>query len=84
MGPGIQQDSHRDLMDAFLRCIVVDEGFAGEMAEVAYQCEKDGNQAVAAALRNISRNHRIRGMESRAQIAALQEQPADPTEIRDA
>lgn len=69
-------DSHRDLLDALFRCIVTDEGFAREVAEIAERCERDGNHAVAAAMRNISRNHRIRGMESRANLAAVQQQHA--------
>ena len=76
MRPGMQ-DSHRDLMDAFLRCIVLDEGFADDVAVLADQCEQDGNHAVAAAMRNISRTHRIRGMENRAQVAALDAMYAD-------
>lgn len=65
------QDDQCDLLDAFLRCIVTDEGFAHEIAVIADQCEQGGNHAVAAAMRNVSCNHQIRGMEGRAQIAAL-------------
>lgn len=71
------QDSHRDLMDAFLRCIVLDEGFADDVAVLADQCEQDGNHAVAAAMRSISRNQRIRGMEHCAEVATLDAMCAD-------
>ncbi|MCJ2139977.1 hypothetical protein [Methylobacterium sp. E-066] len=64
-------DNRRNLMDAYLRCIVIDEGFAREIAAIADECVRDRNHAVAKTMRDISRNHRIRGMESRAQIAAL-------------
>jgi hypothetical protein len=71
------QESHCDLMDALLICIAVNEGFACEVAEIAEQCELDGNHAIAATMRYISRNHWIRGMESRANLAVLQGQHAD-------
>ena len=76
------QDDYTDLMGAFLRCIAVDEEFAREIAEIADQCGEDGNRVVAAAMRNVSRNHRIRGMESRAWIAAFTQQNADPDDER--
>jgi hypothetical protein len=68
------RDEH-DLMDVFLRCIAVDDDFAHEIAVAARQCGRDGNHAVANALMSISRNHRIRGMEGRAQLAALEVGP---------
>lgn len=70
-------DNERDLMDAFLRCILVNEGFACEIAEIANQCEQDGNHGIAAALLNISRNHRIRGMVNRANLVALTQRHAE-------
>lgn len=70
-------DNQRDLMDAFLRCVMVDEGFADEIAEVARQCGRDGNHGVAATLMNISRNHRIKGMESRAKLVAFEQEHAE-------
>lgn len=65
------REDHRTLEDAFFRCIGIDEEFAGELAGVADRCEQDGNHVVAATIRRISRNHRIRGMEHRATLAAL-------------
>jgi hypothetical protein len=73
--------NEHDLMDAFLRCIVIDEDFANEIAVVARQCERDGNQGVAATLMSISRNHLIRGMEGRAQLAAFDAGPCQVQEV---
>jgi hypothetical protein len=74
------QDSYRELMNAFLECIVTDEEFAREIAEIADRCEHSGAYNVAAAMRNVSRNHRIRGIEGRTQIAALVAQVAGEAE----
>lgn len=71
------RDSCRDLMDAFIRCISVDDEFASDVATIADCCEQDGNHVVAAAMRSISRNHRIRTIEGKAQIAALLGQDAE-------
>ena len=71
------RNSQRDLMETFFRCIKVDEEFAHEVAEVAERCGRDGNHSVATAMRNISRNHRIRGMEQRAKLAVVEGQHAD-------
>lgn len=59
------------LIDAFWRTIEMDDEFASEIAEVARQCAQDGNEPLSIALSNMARNHRIRGMESRAKLAAL-------------
>lgn len=67
-------------MNAFLECIVMDEEFAREIAEIADRCEHGGAHNIAAAMRNVSRNHRIRGIEGRAQIAALVAQVAGEAE----
>lgn len=64
-------NSERDLLGAFFRCIEMDEEFASELADAADRCERAGNHDVAATMRRISRNHRIRGMEHRATLAAL-------------
>ena len=70
-------DNQRNLMDAFMRCISVDEEFASQIANAAQGCERDGNHGVAAALLKISRNHRIKSMESRAKLVALTQEHAE-------
>ena len=76
MRPGVQ-NNRDNLVDAFFRCIWVDEEFAEELAQIAHRCELDGNPFVAASLRNIGCNHWTEGMEGLATLAVLPAQRAD-------
>jgi hypothetical protein len=60
------------LMRALFRGIVADETMAGEAVHIADEAEGRGQYGEAEALRAVSRNHRIRVLETRAHIAMLQ------------
>lgn len=59
------------LMRALTEGAVKDEAMAHEAALVAEACQSEGPVDVAQAMWRIARNHRIRAMELRGQLAAL-------------
>lgn len=61
----------RRVLDAKTQEIILDEGFARDLAEVAYTMQQDGHHVVAEGMRNLSRHHRIRGLKARAEIMIL-------------
>ncbi|WP_018262475.1 hypothetical protein [Methylobacterium sp. WSM2598] len=65
------RDELRRLISVILEGIVLDEGFARELAEIAHQCQQDGNPSVARGMQALSRMHRVKGIEGRAKLAGL-------------
>lgn len=61
----------RRLIDEKSKEVVVGEGFARELAEVAHALQQGGHSVIAEGMRNLSRHHRVRGMRVRAEIAVL-------------
>lgn len=61
------------LANAYARGIVVNEGFARELAGIADALRCDGHHACAEGLLRISRHHRIRGLEGRGNLVALRD-----------
>jgi hypothetical protein len=66
----------RRMMDAMIMTIVVYEGFARELAEMAAQATAH-NPGIAEAAMVQSRQHRVKAIEMRAQLAAFSEQYTD-------
>lgn len=61
----------RELIDILLRSVAQDEGFARDLAELAYQLGEEGRATAARGMLDLSRRHQIKGMEGRARIFAL-------------
>ena len=59
------------LAGALARGVILDEGFARELAEIADVLRRDGHQACADGMLRLCHHHRIRAMESRGNLAAL-------------
>ncbi|KQP77555.1 MULTISPECIES: hypothetical protein [unclassified Methylobacterium] len=66
-------DAIRNLMDVILRGIVEDEGFARELADAAFQLGSDDDLVSVQVLCSLSRQHRVRAIKGRAELAALAE-----------
>jgi hypothetical protein len=60
------------VMRALVSGIVADQAIAAELACIAYRADRNGRHDEAEALRVVCRNHRIRILEARAHIAALE------------
>ena len=65
------RDAVQELIDVTVRRIILDEGFARDLAEIAHACEQDGAPETAEGIPDLSRHHRIKPLEKRAGIAAL-------------
>jgi hypothetical protein len=61
----------RNLMDLLATWIIIDEGFARELAETAQQMEKDGHSMIADMYFTLSRYRRVKAIEAHAKLAAL-------------
>lgn len=70
------RDALRQLMDVMLKGIVVDEGFAQELADMAALARDDFPGFAEAAL-TLSRQHRIKALLLRARLAALSIEHSD-------
>lgn len=68
------REAIRDLMDATLKDIVLIEGFARELAEMAYRVGLDDGLKTVDAMRAISRHHQVNAIKRRAELASLTEQ----------
>ncbi|KMO21357.1 hypothetical protein [Methylobacterium platani] len=73
-------DGHRRLADAMIAEIVEQESMAHELAEFADLMEADDHLATAATFRSMSRSRRVKGMELRGNLAALEVANHDATE----
>ncbi|MHC2109215.1 hypothetical protein [Methylobacterium sp. CM6246] len=60
-----------DLVNALARRFVTDEDAARDFATIADTLRDDGHHASADAMLRLSRHHRIRALEGRANLAAL-------------
>ena len=63
----------QQLLDILIKGIVLAEGCTSELANMAALAREEGNLGFAKAALLLSRQHRIKAMELRGQIAALSE-----------
>lgn len=61
----------RRLMDTMIFDVVVAEGMARELAELAYELTQDGCNATAQVIQDMGRMNRVRSLELRGNLAAL-------------
>lgn len=67
----------RTWIDGLHRDVVLTEGCARDLAEMADFLAQHGEHATVDALRTVSRHHRVKAIQLRAQIAALSDRYAD-------
>ncbi|TNC08759.1 hypothetical protein FF100_28380 [Methylobacterium terricola] len=73
-------DAHMRLVDAIIAELLEQEGMAQELAEFADRMEADGHHATVDTLRAISRGRRVKGIELRSNLAALEVASYDAAE----
>jgi hypothetical protein len=61
----------RNLIDTFATDLLAEERLANEAAELATLAREDGNEGFAGVVLSLSRQHRIKALELRGQLAAL-------------
>ncbi|MGX9981568.1 hypothetical protein [Methylobacterium fujisawaense] len=61
-----------ELMRLMAEDIVAEEAFAIEFAREAEQADHMGDPATADIMRDLSRRHRVKGLESIGRLAAMQ------------
>lgn len=61
-----------ELMRLMADDVVAEEAFADEFAEDAEQAWRTGDAATAEIMRDLSRRHRVKGLELDGRLAAMQ------------